>query len=90
MTLVPTDESKNIMKKYEELWSEIRVLIRSKADNSDNYSEKHTKITFDSDDDLPLNKTLGLHNMIKIVRAGFHEKNKYYPQAFLDEYLHKL
>ena len=34
-------------------------------------------------DDLPLNKTLEMCNMIVVVRAVFHENNKYYPQAFL-------
>ena len=28
-TLVPTDESKDTIKKYEEIWSKIRDLIRS-------------------------------------------------------------
>ena len=36
-----------------------------------------------SDDDLPLNKTLEMCNMIVVVRAVFHENNKYYPQTFL-------
>ena len=42
--LVPTNESKEIIKKYEELWSKIRDLIRSKTKNSNNYGEKYMKI----------------------------------------------
>ena len=38
--LVPTDESKEIMKKCEELWTKIRDLIRLETDNSDEYDEK--------------------------------------------------
>ena len=41
------------------------------------------KIKCNSDDDLPLNKTLEMCNMILVVRAVFHENNKYYPQTFL-------
>ena len=41
------------------------------------------KIKCNSDDDLPLNKTLEMCNMIVVVRAVFHENNKYYPQTFL-------
>ena len=48
------------------------------------------KITFDSDDHLPLNKTLELHNMTIIVRAVFYESSKYYRQISLDECLYKL
>ena len=52
MTLVPTNESQEIMKKYEELWNKIRYIIRSKSNNSDNYDEKYMKIKLNSDDDL--------------------------------------
>ena len=43
---------------------------------------------FSSDDDLPLNKILKLHNLTIIVRSVF-EDCKYYPQVFLDECLYK-
>ena len=45
---------------------------------------------FNSDDDLPLKKTLILRNMIIVVKAVFHEGNKCYLQVFLDECLCKL
>ena len=57
MTLVPTDESKDTLKEHQELWDQIRDLTRSITNYSDNYYEKHMKIKFNSDDDLPLNKT---------------------------------
>ena len=40
LTLVPTNESKEIIKEYEELWSKIRDLIRSITKNSDDYGKK--------------------------------------------------
>ena len=90
LTLVPTNESKEIIKKFEELWSKIRDLIRSITKTSDNYDEKYMKITFNSDDELPLNKTTEIHNATIFVTAVFHENNKYYPQVFLDECLYEL
>ena len=60
MTLVSSDESKDILKKYEELWVQLRDLIRSKINNSDDYDTKCMKIKFYSDDDLSLNKTVEL------------------------------
>ena len=90
MTLVPTDERKDTVKIYEELWNKIRDLIRSVNNNSDNYDEKYMKIKFNSEDDLPLKKTIELYNMVIVVRSVFHEDNKYYPQDFLDECLYKL
>ena len=41
LMLVPTNESKEKIKKYEELWSKIRDLIRSITKNSDDYEEKY-------------------------------------------------
>ena len=81
LTLVPTNESKEIMKKYEELWSKVRDLISSITNNSNDYEEKYMKINFNLDDELPLNKMIEICNMIKVVRTVFHENNKYYPQA---------
>ena len=48
------------------------------------------KIKFNSDDELPLNKAIEIHSMIIVTRSLFHENNKYYPQVFLDECLHKV
>ena len=90
LTLVPTNESKEKIKKYEELWSKIRYIIRSMTKNSDDYDEKYMKVKFNSDDELPLNKIIENPSMIIVVRDVFYENNKYYPQVFLDEYLYKL
>ena len=43
------------------------------------------KIKINSDNNLPLNKILKLHNLRIIVRSVFQEDSKYYPQFSLDE-----
>ena len=48
------------------------------------------KIKFDLDDDLPLNKTIKIHNMTIIFRAISDENDKYFQKVFLDECLYKL
>ena len=88
--LVPNNECKEKIKKYEELWSTIKDLIRLINKNSDDYDEKYLKIIFNSDDKLPVNKTVEIPTMTIVVRVVFHENNKYYPQVFLDESLYKL
>ena len=40
------------------------------------------KIKFNSDDELPLNKTIEIPKMIIAARTFFHENNKYYPEVF--------
>ena len=50
LILVPTNESKEKIKKYEEPWIKIRDLISSITKKFDNYDEKYMKIKFGSDD----------------------------------------
>ena len=71
MTLVPTNESKEMKKKYEELWSKIRDLIGSVTKDSDDYNENYIKIKCNLDDKLPLNKVIEIHSMIIVVRVAF-------------------
>ena len=47
------------------------------------------KIKIDSDDNLPLNKTIENAIVTIAARAVFHENDKYYPPVFLDEWLYK-
>ena len=62
----------------------------SKLNNLDDCEEKYMKNKSNSDENLPLKKTLELYDMIIVVRSVFHESNKNYPQAFLDKYMFKL
>ena len=43
------------------------------------------KIKSNLDDKLPLSKMTEIPTMGIVVRAVFHENNKYHPQVFLDE-----
>ena len=61
--------------KNEQLWSKMRVLIRSVAKNSDKYDENYMKIKFNSNDELPLNKTIEIRSMIIVVRTSFHDNS---------------
>ena len=42
------------------------------------------KIKFNSDNGLPLNKTIEIPSMTIVVRPIFYENKKYYPQVLLD------
>ena len=48
------------------------------------------KIEFNSDDDLPLIKSLKFHLMTITIRCAFEEDGKLYPQVFLDDILYEL
>ena len=88
--LVPTNESKDKIKKYEELWNKIIDLIRLITKNPNDYDEKCMKIKFNADVELPLNKTIEIPSMKIVVRDVIYENSKYYRQVFLNECLCKL
>ena len=69
------------------MWSKIRDLIRLITRNSYDYDAKCMIIKFNSGNELPLNKTIEIPIKTIVIRANFHEDNKYYPQFFLDECL---
>ena len=70
--------------------SKIKDLIRSITKNSDDYDVKYMKIKFNSDDELPLNKTIKIPTITIVVRAVFYENNIYYLRVFLDACLYEI
>ena len=54
------------------------------------YEKDYMKTKFNSDDNLPLNKSLKFHNMTITIRSVFKEDGKIYPQVFLDDTLYEL
>ena len=89
MTLAPNDENKYTLRKYDEIRNQIKYLIKSKNNNSDDCDEKSMQIKFNSDDDLPLRKALQMHDLMIASRSAFNDGTKYYPQVSLDECLYR-
>ena len=48
------------------------------------------KINFNTDDSLPLKKSLKLYLLTIIVKCIFEEDGKFYPQLFLDDCLYEI
>ena len=90
LVFASTDKNKKLLTKYTELWNEIKNMIEKINGKSGEYVKDFMKIKFDSDDNLPLNKLLKLHNLIIVVRSVFQENNKYFPQILLDACLYEL
>ena len=85
------DGNKKVLKKYAEIWSEIKYKIKTiNGGKENNYRKDDMKTKFDSDDDLPLNKPLKFHAMTIIIRSVYEEDGKSYPQVFLDDALYEL
>ena len=57
-----TDENKELLKKYNDVFNGIRDKIKEINSNECDYEKDYMKIKFNSDDDLPLSKQLKFHN----------------------------
>ena len=90
------NESNEVLKKYNEVWDVIKNEIetinggKTSKHGSAEYDKDFMKTKFNSDDNLPLNKTLKLHNMTIVIRSVLEEHGKFYPQVYLDECLYEL
>ena len=72
-----------MLQKYAKLWDEIKYYIQTISfGKSGEYEKDYTKVKFNSDGDLQLNKILKLHNLTIIVRSIVEEDGKYFPQVF--------
>ena len=85
-----TDENKELLKKYNDVWNGIRDKIKEVSSDGSDYEKDFMKSKFNSDDDLPLNKPLKFHLMTITIRSVFEEDGKFYPQVFLDDTLYEL
>ena len=85
-----TDENKELLKKYSDVWSGIKNKIEEISPDECDYKKDFMKIKFNSDDDLPLNKPLKFHMTAIIIKSVFEEDGKLYPQVFLDDTLYEL
>ena len=85
-----TDENKELLKKYNDVFNGIRDKIKEISSGECDYEKDYMKIKFNCDYNLPLNKPLKFHMMTIIIRSVFDEDGKLYPQVFLDDALYEL
>ena len=85
-----TNENKELLKKYSDVFNGIRNKIGEINNSNSDYEKEYMKIKFNSDDDLRLNKLLKFRLRTITIRHVFEEDCKLYPQVFLDDTLYEL
>ena len=63
------DENKELLKKYNDVWNGIKNKIKEINSGDCDYEKDYMKITFYSDNSLPLNKSLKFHIMTITIRS---------------------
>ena len=92
LNLVFCTEYEDVMHlKYIEIWEEIKNSINKLAHSKYNDFNKDCKvIRFDSDDVLPLDKTVEIKSLTLVIRSVLERDGGYYPQFFLDDCLYEV
>ena len=81
---------RSYLKKYNDILNGIKCKIKEVSSDEYDYKKDYMKIKFNSDDHVPLNKPLKLHNVTITIRSVFEEDGKLYLQVFLDDTLYEL
>ena len=73
----------DVLRKFSNIWKSIRAKIEENT-------EITMKIKFESNDNLPIDNVVNMHQVTIIIRSLFAQNNKFYPQLFLDDALSEL
>ena len=76
------DENKELLKNTLMFLMELEAKSKKISGDERDYEKDYMKIRFNSDDNLPLNKQLKLHNMVITIRSVFEEKVNFIRKYF--------
>ena len=85
-----TNGNKELLKKYADVFNRIKDKIKEMNNSDSDDAKEYMEIKFNSDDDVPLNKSLKFRLMTITISHVFEEDAKLYPQVFLDDTLYEL
>ena len=77
------------LRKFANIWKRIRAKIEETSDDFVQYDKDYMKIKFESNDILPTDNIINMHQVTIIIRLVFQKDNKLYPQIYLDDCLYK-
>ena len=76
-------------KKFTNIWKIIRDKIEENTADIVQYDKNYMKIKFESNDNLPTDNTINMHQVTIIIRLVFQRNEKLYRQIYLDDCLYK-
>ena len=90
--LIISSENGDIMQKHQEVFDEIKEIIKKLNDYSQpiKYDDNYMKIKFNTDDNIRLNKIIYFPTIAVTIRSATQKDGKYYPKIFLDECLYEV
>ena len=80
----------NVLRKFANIWKSIRAKIEKNTGGIVQYDKDYMKIKFESNDNLPIDNIVNMHQVTIIIRNAFAQNGKIYRQLFLDDALSEL
>ena len=80
----------DVLRKFANIWEIIRAKIEKNTGGIVHYDKDYMKIKFESNDNLPTDNIINMHQVTIIIRSVFAQNGKFYPQLFLDDALYEL
>ena len=80
----------DVLRKFANICKIIRAKIEENTVGIVQYDKDYMKIKFESNDNLPTDNIVNMHQVTIIIRSVFAQNDKFYPQLFLDDALYEL
>ena len=76
--------NENVLRIFANIWESIRTKSEENTGGIVQYDKDYMRIKFESNDNLPTEKTVNIRSATIIIRRDFAQYGKFYPQLFLD------
>ena len=80
----------DVLREFANVWKSIRAKIEKNTGGIVQYDNDYMRITFESNDNFPTDRTVNIRLAAIIIRGVFAQNGKFYPQLFLDSGLYEL
>ena len=80
----------DVLRNFANIWKSIRAKTDENTGDIVQYDKDYMKIKFESNDNLPVDNIVNMHQVTIISRSVFAQNGKFYPQLFLDDALYEL
>ena len=80
----------DLLRKLANIWKSIRAKIEENRSDIVQYDKNYMRIKFESNDNLPTDNIVNIHQVTIIIRSAFAQNGKFYPELFLDDALYEL
>ena len=71
-----------VLRNFANIWKSIRAKIKENTDGIVQYDKNYMKIKFKSNNNLPTDNIINMHQVTIIIRSVFAQNGKFYPQLF--------